>query len=239
MTLHAAFSRVAHSSSLRFVLGSTAYGAYLNSKEMILANALAVLAVVGVNLAKRSAPYEFIPTGISNIASGAIGMGDALHHISGEGMTLSNWGRLSVSLAYIGWATAEVMKTRLNVKGIETPDKKWLDPTIPNGIADVLAVGNFPPLMLTSAAAIVKQIRENPLHEETPVSTTREFINKHLTGTRLLAVGMLTAGVAGAVTGLGLAYTTAFMLWTAGYTSFEPKRNAALLPDLKKLRPGV
>lgn len=231
-----ATSRIFNSASLRFIAGSMAYGAYISSPPAVLANAAAGLIVLGMNIhSERAGYYGFLVNGVVNLVSAALILKEAAQNIAASGLTTETFGQASVGFAYLGWSIAEAMKVRLDLKGIEMADKKYLDPVFPNSISDVLAVGAFPPLMATSALALLKTNQE--VAEDAPVSNHTEFAKKHISSTRLLALGTIAAGIAGVATGLGAFYGTAFTLWALGYIAFEPKRNAAFISDWKNLAP--
>ncbi len=236
MNVRAAFNRVAQSAPLRFLAGSVAYGAYIESNEVIIANTGAALFVLGMNiLSDRSHRLAIGVNSIVNWVTASFVMSEAYTQIATQGMTIESWGKLMIGSAYLSWGTADAMLLRMGIKNIETADKKYLDPVIPNGIADVVATTSFPPLAITSAAAIFKQLKSTPIAEDAPVHNKSEWREKHMTGNRYLAAGMVATGIAGVALGFGPAYLVAFSLWAAGYIGFEPKRNKAFVKDWKML----
>lgn len=237
--------RAFNSASLRFLLGSVAFAAYSGSTGAVLANSAAALIVLGMNLfSDRSSNAAFAINGIVNVASAAFILSQAFGNFAAHGLSLENWRQalsdwtqLMVGCAYGSWTVADAFLLRMGLKKIETlePGDKC-NPAVPNAIADVLATLSFPPLVATSYMAIRKS-REDPIPEDAPVHNRQEFWAKHASANRYLALGMVATGVAGALTGFGALYVGAFALWAWGYTAFEHKRNAAVLPDWNGLKP--
>lgn len=236
MSIAAGFNRAGHSAALRFVAGSAYYGAFLNDNGVVLTNAAAFFIILGMNMAGRTRVYEMALLAIINCTSGVFATIDVIDKITSLGWSAENRGKAFMAGAYFCWTFTDIFRARLEHKNIETADKKHLDPANPTAVGDVLAVGFFPPLMVTSALAVYRQAHQTPVHEDAPVATEGEFYRKHSNGNRWLALGMLMAGAAGAFTGLGVFYAAAFALWTAGYLAFDPKRNAALIPDWRQVR---
>lgn len=236
-TLIDAFNRVRHSPALKLVAGNLCYGAYLQSPGFIAAQCASGLVTLALNVAgERSRRYEFLTHALMNVASGYIALQDGITQAMATGLSNETMGKIGVAGAFIGWAASQFMKLRMDIKGIETADKKAMDPTYPCAVADVLAVGAFPPLVATNLLAVVKQSREQLPAEDAPVHNWRDYRQKHVTGMRLLAGGLAVAGVAGLTSGFGAAYAAAFIVWAWAYTGFEPKRNAALKTDYQALR---
>lgn len=133
----------------------------------------------------------------------------------------------------------------LDPHGRTAHDRLRTRPEKPCAFADVAAVAGHPALLAFNGAVVIREFNVMkrlfgarfdyaPIHEDAAVHNWPQFWKKHLTGMRLLGIGLGAAGVLGLFGGLGIAYGAAYLTWMVGYFGFEPKRNAAIFPDWRQ-----